>query len=141
MRNLEFFEDLENMRNCPIEVTLNIIGKKWAINIIRDLFKGKTRFSEFLDSNPQLSTKMLSLRLKELQKSDIIKKTIKSTTPVIIEYCLTQQGKNLNKILFQLAEFSLKNYPNKVYNQISNATEDDISSLKKFFRADGIHPI
>jgi DNA-binding HxlR family transcriptional regulator len=137
---MEFFKDLENMKICPIEATLNIIGKKWSIQIIRDLFKGKTRFTEFLVANPQLSTKMLSLRLKELQKFDIIKKTIKSTTPVLIEYSLTQKGKNLNRIIFQLAEFSLKNYPNKVYNEKSKSIEKDISSLKKLFRVDDISP-
>jgi len=41
---------------------------------------------------------MLSVRLKELQKSDIIKKTIKSTTPVAIEYSLTENGKKLNRV-------------------------------------------
>ncbi len=133
---MEVFEDLENMKNCPIEATLNIIGKKWSIQIIRDLFKGKTRFTEFLESNPQLSTKMLSLRLKELQKSNIIKKTIKSTTPVTIEYSLTRKGENLNRILFQLAEFSLRNYPNEVYNKKSKSIEADIFNLKKYFRVD-----
>jgi len=137
---MKVFEDSDNMINCPIEVTLNIVGKKWSINIIRDLFKGKTRFTEFLESNPQLSTKMLSLRLKELQKLDIIKKTIKSTTPILIEYSLTQKGKSLNRLLFQLAEFSLKNYPNKVYNKEKKSIENDISNLKRFFQANDVYP-
>jgi DNA-binding HxlR family transcriptional regulator len=138
---MRVFEDLENMKNCPIEVTLNIVGKKWSINIIRDLFKGKTRFTEFLESNPQLSTKMLSLRLKELQKSDIIKKRIKSSTPVVIEYSLTQKGKNLNRLLFRLAEFSLKNYPKKVYEKESKSIENDLSNLKKLFWANDTNSI
>ncbi|MFW9971780.1 MAG: winged helix-turn-helix transcriptional regulator [Candidatus Odinarchaeota archaeon] len=133
---MEIFEDLKNMKNCPIEATLSIIGKKWSIQIIRDLFKGKTRFTEFLEANPQLSTKMLSVRLKELQNSNIIQKTIISTTPVLIEYSLTQKGKNLNGILFQLAKFSLKNYPNKVYNNKSKSKEVDILNLKQFFKID-----
>jgi len=140
VRNLEFFENLDNMKNCPIEVSLEIVGKKWSINIIRDLYKGKTRFTEFLESNPQLSTKMLSLRLKELQKSEIIKKTVKSTTPVVIEYSLTKKGNDLNRILFQLAEFSVKNYPNKVYNTESKSIESDISNLRRFFRVNDILP-
>ncbi|MFX0003354.1 MAG: winged helix-turn-helix transcriptional regulator [Candidatus Hodarchaeota archaeon] len=135
---MKVFDNFENMKICPIEATLNIIGKKWSIQIIRDLFKGKTRFTEFLVANPQLSTKMLSLRLKELQKLDIIKKTVKSTNPLLIEYSLTPKGKNLNRILFQLAEFSLNNYPNKVYNEESKSIEKDISSLKKFFRVDDL---
>ncbi len=130
---MEVFEDLENMKKCPIEVSLNIIGKKWSIQIIRDLFKGKTKFTQFLESNPQLSTKMLSLRLKELQLSEVIKKTTKPTTPVEINYSLTSKGKKLNKVLFQLAEFSLENYPNRVYYKPSKLIDKDISNLQKWF--------
>jgi len=136
MRKMEVWEDLKNMKNCPIEIALNYLGKKWTIQIIRDLFKGKKRFSEFLNSNPQISTKMLSLRLKELQKSGLIKKSIISTTPVMIEYSLTQKGKTLNSILFQLAEFSLKNYPNEIYDNKPKSIESDILNLKKFFKRD-----
>jgi len=137
---MEVFEDLKNMKNCPIEATISIIGKKWSIQIIRDIFKGKTRFTEFLEANPQLSTKMLSVRLKELQNSNIIQKTIKSTTPVLIEYSLTQKGKNLNRIIFELAEFSLKNYPNKVYTKKPKSIDTDISNLKKFFEVNDSLP-
>ncbi|MFX1451550.1 MAG: winged helix-turn-helix transcriptional regulator, partial [Promethearchaeota archaeon] len=105
---MEIWQDLENMKQCPIEITLNYLGKKWTIQLIRDLFKGKKRFSEFLKANPQISTKMLSLRLKELQESGIIKKEVVSTTPLIIEYSLSKKGKDLNRVIFYLAEFSLR---------------------------------
>jgi len=137
---MEVWEDLKNMKSCPIEVALNIIGKKWSIQIIRDLFRGKKRFSEFLDSNPLISTKMLSLRLKELQDSGLIKKSVISVTPVMIEYSLTQKGKHLNRVLFQLAEFSLKNYPTEVYYKKSKSIESDILSLKNFFKAGNSSP-
>jgi DNA-binding HxlR family transcriptional regulator len=130
---MEVWEDLNNIKKCPIEVAMSYLGKKWTMQIIRDLFKGKKRFSEFLVSNPQLSTKMLSLRLKELNKSGLIEKKIYSSTPVIVEYSLTQKGEALNKVLFQLAEFSLKNYPNEVYNQIPKSVETDVLGLKKYF--------
>lgn len=133
MRKLEVWEDLSNMKNCPIEIALNYLGKKWTLQIIRDLFKGKKKFSEFLKSNPQISTKMLSLRLKELIESKLIEKLVISTTPVNIEYCLTQKGRALNKILFQLAEFSIRNYPNEVYFNKPKSVNSDISNLKDFF--------
>ena len=116
---MEVWEDLKNMKKCPIEVAMSYLGKKWKMQIIRDLFKGKKRFSEFLGANPQISTKMLSLRLKELKNSGLIEKKIYSTTPVTIEYSLTHKGEALNKVLFQLAEFSLRNYPTEVYNKKS----------------------
>jgi DNA-binding HxlR family transcriptional regulator len=133
---MEVYEDIDNMKSCPIEVALNILGKKWAFPIIRDIFRGKKRFSDFMKTNPKISTKMLSLRLKELQESGIIKKSVVSTTPVKIEYTLTKKGKNLNRILFQLAEFSLNNYPEEVYNKNPSSVEEDILSLKKYFKVD-----
>jgi len=138
---MEVWEDLKNMKKCPIEVALSYLGKKWTMQIIRDLFKCKKRFSEFLGSNPQISTKMLSLRLKELKNSGLIEKKIQSTTPVIIEYSLTQKGEALNDILFQLANFSLKNYPNEVYNQIPKSVELDVLGLRKYFKIDDNSPI
>ncbi|MFX1378109.1 MAG: winged helix-turn-helix transcriptional regulator [Promethearchaeota archaeon] len=130
---MEVWEDLSNMKSCPIEIALNYLGKKWTMQIIRDFFKGKKRFSEFLKSNPQISTKMLSLRLKELLESDLIEKKVISTTPVRVEYCLTTKGRALNKVLFQLAEFSLRNYPNEVYFNKPKSLNSDISNLKDFF--------
>lgn len=121
------------MKTCPIEVALNYLGKKWTIQIIRDLFKGKKRFSEFLKANPRISTKMLSIRLSELQDSDLIKKEVISTTPIKVEYSLTQKGKALNKILFQLAEFSLENYPNEIFHNKPKSVKLEIINLKAFF--------
>ncbi|MHA1985027.1 MAG: winged helix-turn-helix transcriptional regulator [Promethearchaeota archaeon] len=131
---MEVFEDMDNMKSCPIEVALNILGKKWTLQIIRDLFRGKKRFSAFIKANPKISTKMLSLRLKELQESGLIKKRVVSTNPVKIEYSLTKRGKGLNRILFQLAEFSLINFPLEVYKKKSRSVESDILSLKEYFK-------
>lgn len=131
---MEVWEDLKNMKKCPIDVAMSYLGKKWTMQIIRDLFKGKKRFSEFLGANPQISTKMLSLRLKELKKSGLIEKKIYSTTPVLIEYSLTHKGEALNKVLFQLAEYSLRNYPTEVYNKKPKSVETDIIRLQKYFK-------
>lgn len=131
---MEVWEDLGNMKNCPIEISLNYLGKKWTIQIIRDFFKGKKRFSEFLKSNPQISTKMLSLRLRELLNSGLIKKKVISTIPVKVEYYLTQKGAALNRVLFQLAEFSVRNYTNEVYSKAPKSINVDIANLKEFFK-------
>lgn len=131
---MEVWEDLVNMKNCPIEISLNYLGKKWTIQIIRDFFKGKKRFSEFLKSNPQISTKMLSLRLRELLNSGLIKKKVISTIPVKVEYYLTQKGAALNRVLFQLAEFSVRNYTKEVYSKAPESINLDIANLKEFFK-------
>ncbi len=102
---------------CPIENTLKHIGKKWTINIIRDLFFGKRRFRDFLERNPKLSTKMLSARLKEMEKDNTIVKNIISKSPVIIEYSLTEKGKALARILYELARYSIEYHPSEIFDK------------------------
>jgi DNA-binding HxlR family transcriptional regulator len=94
--------------NCPMETCMSHIGKKWSVNILRDLFSGRKRFKDFMDANPDLSTKMLSARLKELEKDKFIEKKIISTTPLLAEYALTDKGRALNRILYELSAFSMQ---------------------------------
>src|SRR3989338_8014748 len=93
--------------NCPMETCMSHIGKKWSVNILRDLFNGKKRFKDFMDSNKDISTKMLSARLRELEKDKFIEKRVVSTTPLIAEYHLTEKGRALNRILYELSVFSM----------------------------------
>ncbi len=123
----------QNIKCCPIEITLTLLGKKWSINILRDLFFGKTRFSHFLKSNPQLSTKTLSLRLKDLEDNDIIEKNIITKTPVLIEYKLTQKGKALNKILYEMALYSMEQSPNEVFHIVPKSTAEYVPEVKRLF--------
>ena len=90
-----------------METCMSHIGKKWSVNILRDLFNGKKRFKDFMDSNKDISTKMLSARLRELEKDKFIEKRVVSTTPLIAEYHLTEKGRALNRILYELSVFSM----------------------------------
>ncbi len=124
----------EHMRACPIEVAVGYIGKKWAVNIVRDLFVGKKRFSQFLHSNPDLSTKMLSTRLKELEKEGFITKKVVSTNPIYIEYTLTTKGRALNGILLELSMFSFRYCPSEVYRRPPITLERDIALMKQVLK-------
>ena len=64
----------EKIINCPVEKTLNIIGKKWAVLIIRNLLSGKKRFGRLLASLAGISPRTLSARLRELETNGVIKK-------------------------------------------------------------------
>ncbi len=123
----------ENIKRCPVEITLKYIGKKWAINIIRDLFFGKKRFKDFLKSNPELSTKMLSTRLKNLQDAGIIEKRIVNKNPILIEYKLTSMGKALNKTLYELAIFSMEHHPKEVFHHVPNSASEYVPMVKNRF--------
>ena len=94
MKKIKDYDD-----NCPIDDTLKLISKKWVIFIIRDMFLGKTQFSEFLEEKT-LSTRVLTDTLKFMETQKLIKKQDK-------EYTLTQKGYNLNQILYQMLEYGL----------------------------------
>jgi len=122
-----------DFRRCPIEVTMDQLGGKWTMPIIRDLHMGKTRFKEFLATNPDLSAKVLSTRLKELQKHGVAEKKIVSATPLLIEYRLTEKGRALGDVLLSLAAYSIHFHEEQVYRRPSAEKEKDLAELKEMF--------
>lgn len=113
---------------CPVDRTLSLINKKWSIQIIRDLFFGKKHFKEFKEDKPNLSNKVLSSCLKELEENGIIEKHVLNTTPVSTEYYLTEYGKSMNRIIYEIAMFTLEDEKDKVYS------EETKNNLKSTFR-------
>lgn len=122
-------ENMNERKACPIDKTLDYIGKKWNLIIIRDLFLGKRKFNEFLEANKQLSNKVLSQKLKELESHGLIEKRIISKTPLVAEYFLTDKGAALNKILFEIAMYGVKNLKEEI--QSTSCTPDAVAYLKK----------
>lgn len=113
---------------CPVDRTLSLISKKWSIQIIRDMFFGKKHFKEFKEDKPNLSNKVLSNCLKELEENGLIEKKVLNTSPITTEYYLTDYGQSMNKIIYELAMFTLNNEKDKNY---SNET---LNGLKETFR-------
>ena len=113
---------------CPVDVTLNLINKKWSIQIIRDMFFGKKHFKEFKEDKPKLSNKVLSNCLKELEENGLIEKVVLNTTPVTTEYYLTEYGKSMNRIVYELAMFTLYDENDNIYS------DETRSELKNTFK-------
>lgn len=110
---------------CPVDKTLNLINKKWSIQIIRDMFFGKKHFKEFKEDKPKLSNKVLSSCLKDLEEKGLIEKKVLNTTPITTEYYLTEYGRSMNRIIYELAMFTLNddlddNYPKDLRNELKN---------------------
>ena len=89
----------EQVQCCPIEKTLHVIGGKWTILILRDLFSGTKRFGELQRSLPGISPKTLSERLKQIEAQGIVRRMIYPEIPPRVEYTLTEKGKSLRAIL------------------------------------------
>ncbi len=90
-------------KKCGVEKTLKIIGSKWTMNILHNLFNGKKRFGELQKSLIGISTKTLSLRLQELEKEKIILKKVFAEVPLHVEYSLTAKGRSLKDIFNKMA--------------------------------------
>lgn len=92
-------------KKCGVEKTLKIIGSKWTMNILHNLFSGKKRFGELQKSLIGISTKTLSLRLQELEKEKIISKKVFAEVPLHVEYSLTQKGRSLDEVFKKMAQW------------------------------------
>ena len=99
----------EQMKCCPIDNTFKIVGKKFTIHILRNMiFLNQTRFVQFLESVEGINPKTLSVRLREMEKSGLIKRSVYPDTPIRVEYTITEKGKALKPIIMQMAAFSMK---------------------------------
>lgn len=86
-------------QDCPIAMTLDVIGERWTIIILRDLYFGRSRFNDLLASSPGMSTKILSERLKLLEHHGLVERRIYSEHPLRAEYALTENGLSLEPVL------------------------------------------
>lgn len=92
---------------CPIARSLESLGDRWSILIIRDLILGATKYSDFLKSPEGITTNILANRLKRLEKEEIIYKEPYQNNPIRYEYFLTKKGKGLSSIIRELVNWGL----------------------------------
>lgn len=97
----------ETVKYCPVELSLELITKKWVIQIVRDMLFGKKHFNEFKENKPELTNKSLSRCLKEMEENNIIIKKVDENNPKNTEYYLTDKGESLNKIVYELAMYTV----------------------------------
>lgn len=95
---------------CPIKKTLSILGGKWTLLILRELFNETKRFGQLQKSLPGISPKTLSSRLRELEKEGIVAKKVYPEVPPRVEYSLTSRGESLKRILLALVEWGAEHF-------------------------------
>ncbi|MBN1647235.1 MAG: helix-turn-helix transcriptional regulator [Spirochaetales bacterium] len=93
---------------CPIASTLDIVGDKWTLIIVRDLLRGFIRYNDFLDAGEHITTNILADRLKKLEKEKIIGKRPYQYNPVRYEYFLTDKGKDLRPLFTEIIKWAQK---------------------------------
>ena len=105
----------QNMKVCPINTTFKVMGKKFTVLILRNMMHlGQTRFNQFLEIE-EINAKILSARLKEMEKDGLIKRKILNERPIGVEYTLTEKGEALKPVLYQMAAFSTQYYAKEVF--------------------------
>ena len=95
-------------QDCPIARTLDVIGDRWTLIIIRDLFLGRNRFNEFRQSKPRISPKLLSERLKRLEEQGLVERALLDGYPPRAEYRLTPKGRSLFPVLFAIGTWGFE---------------------------------
>ena len=101
---------IRDMRSpCPITNTLDILGDKWTLLVIRDLFAGKSTYGEFQSSPEGIPTNILADRLKRLAMHGLIEKTPYQERPVRYSYKLTNVGRSLAPVLKAMVNWGNRN--------------------------------
>ena len=85
--------------DCPVEMTLQLIGDKWKVLIIRDLLTGTKRFNERMRSVNGITQKVLTSHLRAMEKNGLVTRTVYPEVPPKVEYTLTGTGYSLKPIL------------------------------------------
>lgn len=108
----------ENIKYCPISNSMDLLGKKFAVLILRNMIVYKqTRFNQFTDTIDGINAKTFTARLRELERNDLIVRKVYPEVPLRVEYFLTEKGMALKPVLEQLAAFSIQNYPGQIFHR------------------------
>jgi DNA-binding HxlR family transcriptional regulator len=94
---------------CPVACALDILGDKWTLLVIRDMFCGRAYFNEFCRSPEGIATNILTDRLERLVQQKLVEKYPTTDTPAREAYRLTTKGKSLKPVLEAVADWGLTN--------------------------------
>jgi len=105
-----------HFQQCPIKASMGVFGRKWTTLILRDIgFRRIDRFNHLLESVPGLTPRVLSMRLKELERDGIIQKMEDESSPSVVRWTLTEKGMDALPILMRLIAFGSKWYAKQVF--------------------------
>lgn len=106
----------EEMPTCPVATTVQLIGSKWKLLILRNLFMRPWRFNELKKDLDGISQKVLTDSLRALESDGIVRRTVFAEVPPRVEYSLTPLGESMRPILDAMEQWG-KEYKKKVEAQ------------------------
>lgn len=104
-------DKLPSRSKCPIAVTMALLGDRWSLVILRDLFIGKRRYGEFLDSPEKITTNILAERLERLEMLGVLTKRPYQMRPKRYDYALTEMGEGLLPVLQEICRWANRYLP------------------------------
>ena len=113
-KNPEKRASAEGRSPCPVACSLDLLGDKWTLLVVRDLLLGKTTYTEFQKSPEGIPTNILAERLKRLQVAGIIEKSQYHERPKRYAYHLTEKGNDLQLVLSAMIDWGNKYIPGTV---------------------------
>jgi DNA-binding HxlR family transcriptional regulator len=96
---------------CPVAATLDLIGDKWTLLVIRDLFAGKARYKELVASPEGIATNILAARLQKLVEAGLVTATTSAARVGAVDYHLTERGITLLPVIAAMRDWGLANVP------------------------------
>jgi DNA-binding HxlR family transcriptional regulator len=99
--------------NCPVERTLEVIGGRWKVLILRELFPGVKRFGQLHRALHGITQKMLTQQLREMEEDGIIHREVYLQVPPKVEYSLTHLGESLKPIIDAMHEWGVRHLDEK----------------------------
>ena len=96
---------------CAVACTLDLVGDKWSLLVVRDLLRGNATYSELQKSPESIPTNILADRLKRLEEAGLIAKSAYQEHPVRYAYKLTEKGKELGDVLHAFVRWGKKHIP------------------------------
>jgi DNA-binding HxlR family transcriptional regulator len=92
---------------CPrFQYAIELIGRRWLGAIVRVLVAGPARFNEILSAIPGLSDRLLTERLRELEREGLVARTVSTERPIRVSYQLTERGRSLDSIVEQIGAWA-----------------------------------
>ena len=99
---------------CPVSRTLDVLGDRWSLLVVRDLMRGKKRFADFLESKEGIPTNTLAERLQRLVRAGIVESHRYSDHPPRVEYVLTIKGEELRPIIRAMVDWGVRHAGGKL---------------------------
>jgi len=115
---------------CPVEATADIIGGKWKAVILYYLFQGPKRFNELRRLLPEVTQRMLTLQLRELEQDSIVHREIYKEVPPKVEYSLTEFCTSLGPIIVQMLDWGeqyMEQIQEQKWQRISQLTKSTLT--------------